>query len=179
MISRGFAVVGTVLAASCGYREVNAHGPIEAWHVVVTRASIADSLAADEVASGVRDELARAGVLSPGEGWPRVEVEALGEDEASVGIVSAGGVPGARATGVGITARAWLRRAADGPMERDTGDCRAEVVLADGMVEGSLDPRWAGSRRSAALRAGARRLGRELARHVEGLPVTTDEPLEP
>jgi hypothetical protein len=172
-------VVGTVLAASCGYRGVDAHGPTEAWHVVVTRVSMADALAADEVASGVRDELARAGVLSPGDGWPRVEVEALGVDESSVGIVSVGGGPEARATGVGITARAWLRRAADRPMERDTGDCRAEVVLSVGAAEGSLDPRWAGARRSAALRAGARRLGRELARHVEGLPVTTDEALEP
>jgi hypothetical protein len=175
----GFALVGSVFAASCGYRAVRVQGAGEAWHVAVVRVFEADALAADEVASGVRDELARARVLLPGDGWPRLEIEVLSTDESSVGIVAVGEAPQARGLGVGLTARAWLSRAPDAPLERDTGDRRTEVTIAVDAVGGTTDPRWAGVERAAALRAAARRLGRELARHVEGLPALTDDAAEP
>jgi hypothetical protein len=171
----GFALVGSVFVASCEYRAVRVQGSREAWHVAIVRVFEADALAADEVAAGVRDELARARVLLPGDGWPRLEIEVLTADEASVGIIAVGDAPQARGLGAGLTARAWLSRAPDAPLERDTGDRRAEVTVAADAVDGTSDPKWAGLERAAALRAAARRLGRELARHVEGLPALMDE----
>jgi len=167
-----------VLSASCGYGVLRAQTSSEALHVVVVRALEADALAADEVASGVRDELARASALLPGDGWPRVEIEVLRADESGAGIVAQGDSPQARGLGFGITARAWLSRLPNGPPERDTGDLRAEVATAVDELAGTIDTRWEASRHSDALRAAARRLGRQLARRIERLPATTDDPPE-
>src|ERR1019366_8605647 len=43
----------------------------------LVRTLIADVVASDEVAAGVREELARAGMLEGGDGYPRVEIEVL------------------------------------------------------------------------------------------------------
>ena len=169
------AAFGVAIVACSGYRVIRTQGSGEAFHVAVVRVLEADALAADEVASGVRDELARAGALTAGEGWPRVEVEVLSAGESAIGIVDVGGLPQAGGLGVEISARAWLSRSPDAPPERDTGDCRAEVAIAVDAAHGVADTRRAAAQRSAALRAAGRRLGRELARHVVGLPMTTDE----
>jgi len=137
-----------------------------------------DVLAAEEVAGGVRDELAMAGRLLPGESWPRVEIEVMRSDESSEGAIAAGGEPKARGLGEGIVARAWLSRDPDAERERDTADRRAEVTAAVDTGGGAPDPRWASNHRSSALRAAARQLGRRLARAIEGLPALTDDPLE-
>ncbi|MGA2449377.1 MAG: hypothetical protein ABTD50_11905 [Polyangiaceae bacterium] len=168
--SMGLVVVGAALSVSCGYRALRAQAPAEALHVAVVRGIESDALAADEVASGVRDELARAAALLPGDGWPRVEIEVLRAGEASEGIVAAGDSPRARGLGISMVARAWLARAPDAPPERDSGDVRAEVTIAVDALDGTVDARWAAARRAAALRATARRMGRQLARHIEGLP---------
>src|ERR1700685_2659326 len=73
---------------SCGYQSVYAAGSPGRLHVKVVRSLVADAVAADEVASGVREELARAGALEAGEGYPRVEIEVLRADETSEGIAT-------------------------------------------------------------------------------------------
>ncbi|HEY8086996.1 MAG TPA: hypothetical protein VIF09_04105, partial [Polyangiaceae bacterium] len=69
---------------SCGYHA--AYGAGGRLHVHVVRSMVPDAVAADEVASGVREELAREGALEAGDGYPRVEIEVLREDEQSEGV---------------------------------------------------------------------------------------------
>ncbi len=77
-------------------------------HVKLVRTKITDSVASDEVTAGLREALARAGELEGGEGYPRIEVEVLRADEASEGITAGAAAPVARATDVGLAARAWI-----------------------------------------------------------------------
>jgi len=169
-----FAVVGAVL--SCGYHPLYGGVPTERLHVKLVRALVADPVAADEVVSGVRDELARAGVLEAGEGYPRVEVEVLRADETSEGVAAGAGGPRARALDVGIVARAWVARAPEAPPERDTGDLRAqESISVDETGVGTPDPRAGGFHGADALRAAARRLGQELAHKVRGEPAAGED----
>ncbi len=75
----------------------------------LVRTLVPDVVASDEVAAGVREELARSGALEGGEGYPRVEIEVLRADEASDGLAASGGPaprPVARSLDVGISARA-------------------------------------------------------------------------
>ena len=59
-----------------------------------------------------------------------MEIEALRADEESEGIAAERGAPVARGTDVGIVARAWITAAEGGPREADTGDMRAEEIIA-------------------------------------------------
>src|SRR4051794_19352422 len=125
----------SVMLVACGYHAVHGASESERLSVVMSTTSIPDAVASDEVVAGVRSELARSGDLSPGEAYPRCEVEVLRADEASEGIgatPNTDGVllPDARATRVSIVARAWIVRAKDGPRERDTGDVRATEVVS-------------------------------------------------
>jgi len=163
------------LAAGCGYRAVYGGVVPEHLHVKVVRTLVADVVASEEVASGVREELARQGALSAGDGYPRVEIEVLRADEASEGIAAGANGPLARATDVGISARAWLVRFAGDPIESDTGDLRAQEVIAVDVTEGALDPRASGFHHADALRAAARRLGHKLAQRVLGLPAAGED----
>src|SRR5882672_3681099 len=108
--------------AGCGYHAVYGGGGAARLRVVLVRTFVPDVVASDEVVAGLREELARAGMLESGEGFPRVEVEVLRADEASEGITAGAQAPVARATGVGLAARAWIVRAAGAPPESDTGD---------------------------------------------------------
>lgn len=163
------------LVLGCGYRPVHGGESTERFAVVRARTGIPDVIAADEVLAGVRDELARAGVLRPGDGYPRCEVEILRADETSEGIVAAPTpdgrlAPESRATRVGIVARAWISEGPGGVPQRDTGDVRAFETVA---VAG--DARTASFRHTDALRAAARRAGRRLGTRIMGLPGASED----
>lgn len=174
-------LLGLVLAfalslASCaGYQPVHGGATAEHFSVVLSESKAPDAVASDEVLAGVREELARTGALASGASYPRCEVEILRVDEAAEGIAAtpgAGGqlVPGARATRVGLVARAWVQRAPGAERERDTGDVRAFETIA---LAG--DARGATFRHSDALRAAGRRLGRRLASRIMGLPSANED----
>jgi hypothetical protein len=163
------------LLASCGYAPVHSGVGAEHLHVVLADSKIPDAVASDEVLAGVREELARTGSLASGDGFPRCEVEILRMDEASEGIAAAPGadgrlLPQARATRVGLIARAWVLRTAGGDRERDTGDVRAFETVA---IAG--DARAATFRHSDALRAAGRRVGKRLASRIMGLPSANED----
>jgi hypothetical protein len=168
-------------------------------HVKLVRTLVPDAIASAEVATGVREELARAGMLEAGDGWPRVEVEVLRADEASEGIAagaSGGTGPVARGLDVALVARAWVVASPGAEPESDTGDMRAEETIAvdtsgatgvspasglpagGGVLAGAPDPRASTFHHADALRAAARRLGRGLTRRVLGLPAASDDALK-
>ena len=161
--------------SACGYQPV--HGAAGAKHlsVVLSASKVPDAVASDEVLAGVREELARAGALASGASYPRCEVEVLRMDESAEGIAAlpaegAPLVPQARATRVGLLARAWIVESAGAERERDTGDVRTFETVAT-----APDARGATFRHSDALRAAGRRLGRRLASRIMGLPSPGDE----
>jgi hypothetical protein len=171
--SRGQALV--VLAAlcscpSCGYHAVYGGDAPARLHVKLVRTLIPDAVASDEVTAGLRETLARAGALEAGDGFPRVEIEILRANETSDGIAAGRSGPVARATDVGIAARAWIVRAPGATPESDTGDLQAEETLAVDESAGSPDPRASAFHQADALRAAARRLGRRLAHKVTREP---------
>ena len=168
-----------LLLSACGYRAMYGGGVAERLHVKVVRTLVPDVVASDEVASGVREELARDGALEAGDEYPRVEIEVLRADEASEGIsAGASGGPVARGIDVAIVGRARLIRSPGAPPEGDSGDMRAEEVITIDVTGGAVDPRASGFHYADALRAAARRLGRKLARRVLGLPAASENASE-
>ena len=174
-LALGFGVAG------CGYQPVHGgeNATAERLHVHLVNARVADAITSDEVASGARNTLAKEGALAPGAGYPRVEIEVLRADETSEGVIAVGGargVPRARASEIGIVARAWLVRTEGGVRERDTGDVRAFDLVATparGDIGGDLAAE--SFRHDDALRAVARRVGQRLALRILGHPVAKDE----
>jgi hypothetical protein len=146
--------------------------------VKVVRSLLPDAVAADEVASGVREELARAGALEAGEGYPRVEIEVLRGDESSEGVAAVAGAPVARGTGVAVVARAWVATAEGEAPRSDTGDVRAEesIGVDEGAAGTGPDPRASFFHHADAARAAARRVGRKLAARLLGQPSASEEP---
>jgi hypothetical protein len=174
----GALAVGMGLCLSfsaCGYHAVYARSGPSKLHVVLVRTLVPDVVASDEVVAGLREELARAGTLEAGEGYPRVEVEVLRADESSEGIVAQSNAPVSRATDVGLAARAWIVRAAGAPPESDTGDMRAQETIAVDESAAGPDPRASSFHEADALRAAARRLGRMLAYKMAGQPGSSDD----
>jgi hypothetical protein len=179
-----------LFSLSCGYRPVYAPDAPR-LHVKLVRTLVPDAIASAEVATGVREELARAGMLEAGDGWPRVEVEVLRADEASEGIAAGANAPVARGLDVALVARAWVVPSPGAEPESDTGDMRAEETIAvdttpiaspqsgapagGGVLPGASDPRASTFHYADALRAAARRLGRGLTRRVLGLPAASDD----
>lgn len=168
------SVVFAALLTACGYRSVHGGAAPERLSVVLVSSNVPDAVASDEVVAGVRDELARFGALAGGESYPRCEVEVLRVDESSEGIRAAENpdgvrVPSARATRVGVVARAWLVRAKDGPRERDTADVRASDTVS---VAG--DAKAATFQYVDATRAASRRVGRTLGMRIMGYPTSSD-----
>jgi len=158
-----------LLLCACGYQSVYAAHP-EHLHVKLVRVAVADAVAPDEVASGVREELARAGALEGGESYPRIEIEVLRADERSEGISAGANQPVARGTDVAVVARAWIARGPDAEPEADTGDMRAEETVAtDATARGST------FHHADAVRAAARRLGHQLATRIMGLPAASED----
>jgi hypothetical protein len=185
-MARRWAWAAPLFVLSCGYHAVRGGangGNGQGLHVVLARSLVADAVASDEVVSGAREELAREGVLVPGDGYPRVEIEVLRADESSDAVASpssaigsgAGGAPRARATEVGFVARAWLVRSAGAAPERDTGDVRAIDLAASDVSAALADPRADLFHHEDALRAVARRLGGRLASRLLGHPAASDE----
>jgi hypothetical protein len=167
-----------LLNLSCGYHAMYGSEAPARLHVKLVRSLVADVVAGDEVASGVREQLAREGALEPGDGWPRAEIEVLRADEASEGIGVRAGAPVARGIDMEIVARAWISPSPGAAPLHDTGDMRAaDLVAVDDSPAGSLapDPRAAGFRQADALRAAARRLGQMLGRKLLGRPAVTEE----
>jgi hypothetical protein len=157
---------------ACGYAPLYPSSSSGAkLHVVLVRSLVADAAASDEVVSGAREQLARDGALAPGDGYPRIEIEVLREDETSDGIAVPPGVnaPVARGLDVALVARAWLVPAIDAPHEHDTGDMRAaDLVAPQGAAQQDLVAHL------DATRAVARRVGRRLALKVLGHPAASD-----
>jgi hypothetical protein len=177
------ALAPFLLSASCGYRPVYG-GPVDRFHVVLSRSLVTDAVACADVVSGVREALAKEGALAGGDGYPRIEVEVLRADESSEGIAAPGdgGLLAsvsqgarARATEVGLVARAYLVRTPGGSEERDTGDTRAMDLVASDVTQGSPDPRADLLHHEDALRLVARRLGERLALRILGAPTVSDE----
>ena len=164
-----------LLVSGCGYHALYAAPDGERIHVGLARSLVADAVATDEVLSGVREELARDGALAAGAGYPRLLVEVLRIDESSEGIAAVAGQPRARATEVGLVARAWLVRSADAAPERDTGDVRAMDLVGVDTALTALDPRRDALHHADAIRAVARRVGKRLAARILGHPVAVDE----
>jgi hypothetical protein len=162
---------------ACGYHAAYADPSGGRLHVKLLRSLVPDAVASDEVAAGVRDELARCGWLEAGERYPRVEIEVLRADEASEAIGARGtpAVPLARSLDVGIAARAWIVEAPGGAPERDTGDMRAEDVVAVDLATGVGDPTADALHHPDALRSAARRLGRTLAQRLLGAPGPSED----
>lgn len=177
-LALGAGLAAGLAIAGCGYHAVYAAGAVPKLHVVLVRTLVPDVVASDEVVAGLREELARAGALEAGEGFPRVEVEVLRADESSEGITAGANAPVSRATDVGLTARAWIVRAAGAPPESDTGDLRAEVTIAVDQSATGPDPRASAFHEADALRAAARRLGRRLGYRVAGQPASSDDGIE-
>lgn len=126
---------------------------------------------------GVRRSLSVAGVLEPGEGYPRVVVEVVRVDERAAGIIadkSPDGVerPSGRAASLGVVGRAWVEEVERGPHTRDTGDVRRTATYAVGATGVAEQPRY-----EVALRSAAHALGQALGRRILGEPETTLEPL--
>jgi hypothetical protein len=172
--SHAFLLVCASLASGCGYQAVYG-GAREPLHVKVVHSMVADPVAADEVASGVREELARAGALAPGEAYPRVEIEVLRAEEASEGVRASPAGPQARATDVAVVARAWVVGAPGAEPRSETGDMRAEETLAVDEGDFAPDARASTFHHADALRAAARRLGRALGARVLGMPAASEE----
>jgi hypothetical protein len=170
----GALVAACAALPSCGYHAVYASGEGARLHVKLVRSLVPDAMAADEVVSGVREELALSGALAAGEGYPRVEIEVLRLDETSEGIAAPRGatapLPRARATDVAVVARAWIASLPDAPIEHDTGDMRST-----GVVSVAADARSDMLQHDDATRATSRRMGHKLALKVLGHPVTAEE----
>jgi hypothetical protein len=167
--------------ASCGYAPVYPAGGAGRLHVKLVRSLIADPVAADEVAQGVREELARQGCLEQGEGFPRVEIEVVAEGESGAGLIAGGPgalAPSARATAVSIVGRGWVAAEAGAPAQRDSGDLRAEASFAVDENTAGLDPRASTFHSADALRSAARRLGSKIGRRVLGMPSASEDASE-
>ena len=163
------------LLSGCGYRALYAAPDGERLHVALARSLVPDAVASDEVLSGLREQLAREGALAGGGGYPRVEVEVLRIDESADGIAAVRGQPRARATEVGLVARAWLVRSEGASPERDTGDVRAMDLVGVDTALTLADPRRDALHHADAVRAVARRVGKRLAARILGHPVAVDE----
>jgi hypothetical protein len=140
--------------------------------VALVRATIADAVAADEVAQAVREELAREGALDGGDGYPRVEIEVLRADETSAALVAppaGAAAPTARATIIAVMARGWVVTEPGGPAERDSGDLRAEVPIAVDEGVAGPDARASLFHATDAMRAAARRVGQQIGRRMLGI----------
>lgn len=177
------AAWGLAATLSCGYGPVYAGGGAGQGrlHVKLVRSLVADAVASDEVAQGVREELARHGALEGGEGFPRVDLEVLRADESSEGLAAgASGAPAptARGTAVALVARGWVVSQEGAPAERDSGDLRAEEIIVVDEGATGPDPRSSLFHYADAQRSAARRLGRKIARRVMGLPSATEEAAE-
>ncbi|MBN1607530.1 MAG: hypothetical protein JW940_12915 [Polyangiaceae bacterium] len=145
-----------------------AAAPPKVAHAEVVAAAIA----------GARDELSRAGVLSPGNDYPRLIVEVVRVDEWPRGIsamptgVDQRVIPLGRATTVAVVGRAWVVEGEGRAPIRDTGDVRRSDTYATEPATTADALQF-----SAAASSAGRKLGRALARRVLGEPSPAMSPM--
>jgi hypothetical protein len=120
--------------------------------------------------SGARAELAAAGRLAAGSGFPYLAVDLLRIDEVSRGVHVQSGQPVASGMGIAVVVRGRLLVATDQDPAIDTGDVRRAEQLT-----GDADPRADSAALDQAVRAAAERAGRATARFVLGIPEPNDE----
>ena len=162
-----------LILGGCGYAP--AYGgarPEQRLTVVASSPGVPQTFVVHEVLAGARDELSRAGVLRPGDHYPRLVVQVLRVDESSAGITAPGDLPRARGSAVGVVARAWVEDSPNAERSRDSGDLRRVEWVSSGAAPADDALRYDG-----ALRAAGRRLGQSLARRVLGEPEPSLEPL--
>lgn len=131
---------------------------------------IPEPLAIQAAASGARAELAAAGRVTAGGGYPRLVIDVLRVDEVSRGIYAEQGQPSAGAMSIGVVVRGRVFTADNQDPAIDTGDLRRAV-----QVIGDADARADSTARDVALRGAAERAGRAAARFAMGLPEPADE----
>lgn len=174
---RGGIVGVAALVSSCGYHPAFS-GTTPAYRLSVASAPLAvpQPEVLQAALAGARAELGRDGALAEGRGFPRLVIEVLRVDEVASGMaasVTANGVlPLARASAIGVTARAWVEDHAGDAHQRDTGDVRCVETVAQGAdsVSGSVAVDEAG-------RAAGRRAGEGIARRALGMAEPGVEPM--
>jgi len=158
-----------MLLAGCGYHSIYAPTS-EKLSVHVGQVMVAEPLAAQAAANGARSELAAAGLLASGAGYPRLVVDVLRVDELSRGIHVQDGQPRAGGMSIALTIRGRIFNAENQEPRLDTGDLRRSV-----QVSGDSDPRVDSASYDAALRSAAELAGRAVARAALGIPEPNDE----
>jgi len=168
------------MSLGCGYQPAyGGQRPEGRLSVVSAPPKVAHAEVIAAVMSGARNELSRAGVLAPADGYPRLVVEVLRVDEWPRGIsaspTEAGDqrlAPLGRATSVAVLGRAWVVEEEGRAPVRDTGDVRRSDTYASEPGATSETLQF-----SAAASSAGRKLGRALARRVLGEPSPTVEPM--
>lgn len=174
--------LGTVLfwaafVSACGYEPVyGGERPATRLTVHAAPASTPHAEVVAAVVTGTRRSLSAAGVLKPGESYPRVFVEVVRVDEQAAGMAAVereGDLrPSARASTVAVVARAWVEEAQYGPHERDTGDVRRSATFAAGDTAAADELGY-----EEALRSAGHAVGQALGRRILGEPEPTLAPL--
>jgi hypothetical protein len=162
--------VWAALLGGCGYRAVYGQPASERLSVQVGQVLIPEPLAVQAAASGVRSELAAAGLLASSGQFPRLVLDVLRVDELSRGIHVQSGQPRASGMSIALTVRARVFQAENQEPRLDTGDLRRSV-----QVTGDSDPRVDSAAYDAALRTAAEHAGRAVARIALGIPEPNDE----
>lgn len=155
--------------SGCGYHAVHGGGETRPpLRVVLAHADVADGECAEATLLGVRDALSAQGLLAPGTGYPRIEVDVLRIDHAAHAIGS-GIQPRATQLRVSVLGRARITTGV-GQVAEDTGDVRAGVGYApqSGASEILAD--------ADATRAAGRRLGKMLGERILGIPTVSEDP---
>jgi hypothetical protein len=162
-----------ILGLGCGYRPAYAPpGNGERLAVVPAPPLVGEVGAIEGAMAGARDELARAGRLRGGRGYPRLVIEVVRLEEVATGLVADGDTARARGTAVAVVGRAWIESGPDAVRQRDTGDMQRVQRYAP-----EADLRVEGVRYDQAVGSAAHELGRALALRVLGHPTPPMQPL--
>ena len=131
---------------------------------------IPEAIAAQAAASGVRSELAAAGLLADSGQFPKLVLDVLRVDQVSRGIHVQAGQPRAAGMSIALTVRGRVFQADNQEPRFDSGDVRRSVQLS-----GDSDPRTDSAAYDVALRSAAEHAGRAVARMALGIPEPNDE----
>jgi len=138
--------------------------------VQVGQVLIPEAIAAQAAASGVRSELAAAGLLADSGQFPKLVLDVLRVDQVSRGIHVQAGQPRAAGMSIALTVRGRVFQADNQEPRFDSGDVRRSVQLS-----GDSDPRTDSAAYDVALRSAAEHAGRAVARMALGIPEPNDE----
>lgn len=160
-----------MLLTGCGYHSVYGQPSAERLYVQVGQVLIPEPIAAQAAASGVRSELAAAGLLANSGQFPKLVLDVLRVDELSRGIHVQAGQPRAAGTSIALTVRGRVFQTDNQEARLDTGDVRRSV-----QVSGDSDARANSAACDVALRSAAEQAGRAVARMALGIPEPNDDP---